>query len=87
MAPSIKDVLIDVTDGRRGAVNPQMIIAIGFKVDNERVVQRIECRLPRARPCAIILLVRAAPRRAREPPDNFRHTPLDTPTNEPLANC
>ena len=39
MAPSIKDVLIDVTDGRRGSVNPQMIIAIGLKVGNERVVQ------------------------------------------------
>ena len=33
----------------------------------------------------IIRLVRAAPRRAREPPENFRH-PVATTTTEPFAN-
>ena len=39
---SIKEILIDVGDGRKFAVNHynlQVIIALGFKIDNERAVQ------------------------------------------------
>ena len=39
---SVKEILIDVGDGRRFAVNHynlQVIIALGFKIDNERAVQ------------------------------------------------
>ena len=39
---SVKEILIDVGDGRKFAVNHynlQVIIALGFKIDNERAVQ------------------------------------------------
>ena len=41
-ATTIKEFLIDVGDGRKFAVkhyNLQVIVALGFKIDNERAVQ------------------------------------------------